>query len=351
MQPIETPSIAVSAIMTEVGQALVWDAKQGEYVVIKVGQLIQGFRVRAIFPQQVVIEGKQPGQNFIFALTPRDQLNKKLENSRRTPMDPYGANPGARPMDPYAPAKIVTPKGPVPQVLAPKSSRASDKPLDPYPEAPTKKVPSVKAPRGSSSQPVDPYGGPSKSKPVDPYASTPVDPYAKAKSKKGGAPVNPYGAPAKSKPVDSNDSAKSKPVDPYAAIPSVKAPSKSGPVDPYDKVARVPAAEIKPKVRRTRLSRREFDKALSDFHSLSKEVELEPASGGGFRVAAVGRGSYFHRIGLRKGDVVLEVAGIKLRSIDDAASVYAQVASSKRFEARLLRRGQPLIIKFRFSGR
>ncbi|MBT8493176.1 MAG: hypothetical protein KJO07_08965 [Deltaproteobacteria bacterium] len=322
MQPIETPSIAVSAIMTEVGQALIWDAKQGEYVVIKVGQRIQGFRVRAIFPNQVVIEGKSPGQNFIFALTPRDKLNKKLKNSRRTPIDPYGANPRSRPIDPYAPTKIVTPKGPIPQVLAPKKSRASEKPIDPY-AGKTTKVPSVKAPRGSSPRPVDPYGGPSKSKP-------------------GGKPMNPYAG-----------SGKSKPVDPYANIPVVKAPpAKATPVDPYGgKVNRVPVAEVKPKIRRKRLSRRQFDRALSDFHSLSKELTLEPQSSGGFRVIEVARGSYFHRIGLRKGDVVLEVAGIKLRSVDDAASVYAQVASSKRFEAKLLRGGQPLVIKFRFSRR
>jgi hypothetical protein len=219
--------------------------------------------------------------------------------------------------------------------------------MDPYAEKPTTKVPSVKAPRGSSSRPVDPYGGPSKKKPVNPYAETPLDPGGEDESK----PVDPYGQ-GKSEPVDPHGKGQSEPVDPYANIPSVKAPKDSAtPVDPYGKVSRVPATEIKPKIRRTRLSRREFDRALSDFHSLSKELELEPASGGGFRVAQVGRGSYFHRIGLRKGDIVLEVAGIKLKSIDDAASVYAQVASSKRFEAKLLRRGQPLIIKFRFSRR
>ena len=365
-EPVKTPRIAVSAIMTEVGQALIWDADRGEYVVLRVGAWIQGYRIRAIFPSQVVIEGKKPGEHFIFALTPRDKLNKELRNPTPVPIDPYGpqSKSAKAPLDPYGPAADPAPAGPIPSVLAPRKSRVGA--ADPKPPR------VVRAPSGSAAP--EPSTAPSPESapptaPLDPYASSgpkPLPPRA--------LPEDPYAPVAKSrtKPDPRRSRDPQNPYDSSTAAPAVpaEAPSNDVPVDPYAyglsdeqaRVATVPVTVVRPKPtkatsprsgrrKRVRLKKAQFDAALSDFHRLSKEISLEPASPAGFKVVSLGRGSYFHRIGLRRGDIILEVAGTPLRSIDDAAAIYAQVASSKAFEARLLRRGKPLTLEFRFSRR
>ena len=48
-------------LMANVGQALVWDKKQGGYVVVQVGHDIPGFRVLKISKDQVICKVMQTG--------------------------------------------------------------------------------------------------------------------------------------------------------------------------------------------------------------------------------------------------------------------------------------------------
>jgi len=366
-EPVRTPRIAVSAIMADVGQALVWDADRGEYVVLRVGSWIQGYRIRAIFPTQVVVGGKEPGQTFVFAVATRDSLGRELGSA--SSRGPAPSTDARAPIDPYAGASAA-PRAPIPSVVAPPKSRAGAASSVP---APVDAAPSTAPSADVLALPPDPYeepgdvGASEPARPVDPYAgpkrpTAPANPYAPAppvaRPEPGPAdPLNPYDAPA-SPPG---------PVDPYGPAPAPAA-EPAAPMDPYaygndERAVPLPPAVVgatepagrteapRGAVKKITLDRGELDGALSDFHRLSQEIALEPASEGGFKVAALDRRSYFQRIGLRKGDVILEVAGIPLRSVDDAASIYAQVAASGKFAARLVRRGKPLTIEYRFSRR
>ncbi len=87
----------------------------------------------------------------------------------------------------------------------------------------------------------------------------------------------------------------------------------------------------------------ELSAALDDLDSLSREVNLELTSGG-TRVAAIGKGTLPYRLGLRKGDVVRSVAGIKTRRLEDGADVYVKLSSVKKFTIELVRDQAPVTI-------
>jgi len=61
----------------------------------------------------------------------------------------------------------------------------------------------------------------------------------------------------------------------------------------------------------------------------------------GVELRAVAAGSVFARAGLRAGDVITAVDGKPLRSLDDAADLYARAGTLKSATVQLLRAGRP----------
>jgi len=95
-----------------------------------------------------------------------------------------------------------------------------------------------------------------------------------------------------------------------------------------------------------KLSRRDLERSLSNFASLSREAQIERAPGGGVRIVQLSRGSFFSRIGLEAGDIVRRVAGHAIDSVDAAAGAYAAVISAREVLVEIERRGRPVALRY-----
>jgi membrane-associated protease RseP (regulator of RpoE activity) len=65
-------------------------------------------------------------------------------------------------------------------------------------------------------------------------------------------------------------------------------------------------------------------------------------SNGGFRLSGIRRGTLAHKLGLRNGDVLTEVGGKPLASIDDALSLLPLLKSATNVHVTLSRKGKPV---------
>jgi general secretion pathway protein C len=92
------------------------------------------------------------------------------------------------------------------------------------------------------------------------------------------------------------------------------------------------------------LSRAEVDSALADFGKLTLAMHGR-FTAAGVAIDGVGDGTIFARAGLRAGDVIAAVDGTPLRSLDDAANLYARASSARAMTAQILRNGAPLTLR------
>jgi hypothetical protein len=92
------------------------------------------------------------------------------------------------------------------------------------------------------------------------------------------------------------------------------------------------------------ISRADLDRALGNFAGLAASIRGS-FSPQGLVVGSVSDGSLFQRAGLRAGDVITAVDGIRLRSLDDAANLYARASTAKSVTAQILRGGKPLTLR------
>jgi S1-C subfamily serine protease len=88
------------------------------------------------------------------------------------------------------------------------------------------------------------------------------------------------------------------------------------------------------------LKKAEVDAALKDFNALASSIAAS-FTGGGLKVDAVVSGSLFARAGLQKGDIIVAIDGRPLRSLDDAADLYARAATLKALTVQVVRGGKP----------
>jgi len=91
------------------------------------------------------------------------------------------------------------------------------------------------------------------------------------------------------------------------------------------------------------LARGEVDAALADFGRLTASFHGS-FSPSGVVLDAVRDGTLFQRAGLRAGDVIASVDGVRLRSLDDAANVYARASTAKALTAQIVRGGKPMTL-------
>ena len=91
------------------------------------------------------------------------------------------------------------------------------------------------------------------------------------------------------------------------------------------------------------LTRGEVDAALADFAKLTAAIHGS-FSASGVVVDAVGEGTLFQRAGLRAGDVIAAVDGTRLRSLDDAANLYARATKASALTAQIIRGGKPMTL-------
>ena len=91
------------------------------------------------------------------------------------------------------------------------------------------------------------------------------------------------------------------------------------------------------------LARGEVDGALADFARLATALRGS-FSASGLTIDAMSEGTIFQRAGLRAGDVVTAVDGAPLRSLDDAANLYARASTARALTAQVVRGGKPMTI-------
>jgi S1-C subfamily serine protease len=91
------------------------------------------------------------------------------------------------------------------------------------------------------------------------------------------------------------------------------------------------------------LSRGEVEAALADFGRLTAAIHGS-FSAAGVIVDAVSDGALFQRAGLRAGDVIASVDGVRLRSLDDAANLYARASKASAITAQIVRGGKPMTL-------
>ena len=263
--------------MEEAGQALLYDRIKGNYVVVRVGDVFQGFTITTIERDQLLLTTMiAPARHYVL---PRISEIRTLDHKEPAPA-------------PKTLPKVTHLK---PGELHLINPYAGESPLviDPYPDS--NEIKSVQAPAASRVVEVGP--------------KSPAAPPATASTKK---------------PVPDN------------TTPPVKVAT--GPAT----VVAIPKDEV------TKLSRQEFDDALADFHTLAKEIQLA-VSPKGVHIAELADGTFFHRLGFRKDDHILRVAGRPVTNLDAAASVYARLMRSDEFTAVVSRDKHELTLRFRFA--
>lgn len=158
------------------------------------------------------------------------------------------------------------------------------------------------------------------------------------------------GAPAPSSTAAS-PSAPVAPPPPDLASPSFDEPTSSAPsdgarsssADATTDRASAPATSTA-SAGATMLARAELDAALANFSTLASSFRatFTPA---GLRLDTVRDGTLLTRVGLRKGDVITSIDGQPLRSLDDAANLYARASSLRAATIQVTRAGTPITLR------
>jgi membrane-associated protease RseP (regulator of RpoE activity) len=122
----------------------------------------------------------------------------------------------------------------------------------------------------------------------------------------------------------------------HAPPAPVAGPAISGPPTSDSRTAAAPPGAIV-------LSHGALDGALADFAALASAIHGS-FSAAGLAVDQVADGTIFQRAGLRAGDLVTAVDGVRLRSLDDAAVLYARAPTANAITAQIVRDGKPMTL-------
>jgi type II secretory pathway component PulC len=163
----------------------------------------------------------------------------------------------------------------------------------------------------------------------DPYPDDVLDPY-------GSGGVREVQAPE-------NQRAKEDIKDPYEEPTVTKAP------DPTPETRDTKPAPVKETLQTEfTVVRKELSAALSDFGKIGKDLQLTVVEDG-VSIDTVSSTSFFYKMGLRDGDLVKKVDGKVIKSLDDAATVYARMGKMKKFTVELVRGGETLTLRYQIT--
>ncbi|HEX5060186.1 MAG TPA: PDZ domain-containing protein, partial [Kofleriaceae bacterium] len=227
---------------------------------------------------------------------------------------------------------------------------ATSVPVDPYAEpappaaageggvrvaaAPSEPAPAPPAPIVDSGTPEDPYGGdPGIRAFAEAVGATPAP-----------APAAPAAVPAPvpaPKPAQVKTKAKAK------AAPAPDAAAALAAAATGDATVEVPAAAPPPGAPPPGaivLARADLDAALANFSKLAASFHAT-FTAEGLRMDTINDGTLLAKAGLHKGDVVTAVDGRPLRSLDDAANLYARSSTVRSATVQVLRGGKPTTLR------
>ena len=281
-KPAKVP-VRVVRILEDTKQALLFDRTNGgSHVLVSVGEKVGIYTVDAIDEDEVTLSAN--GTQVVLAAPDRSWRRRAIDAEKiaeKPATKPAKTEPA--PSDPYATAD----KG-----------SADKAPIDPY------------------KAPVDPYGDEPVREVKAPHWIEPID----------GGNVRSTSADGKTPATPTPTTPATTPRTPPATTPATTTP-------PATPVAADPA-----------LTRREVNAALADFALLTNSVRgsFTPA---GVKIDTVLDGSMFARAGLRAGDVITLIDGRPMRSLDDAAALYARASTARLVIAQVIRGGKPTTLR------
>ncbi|HEY1816737.1 MAG TPA: PDZ domain-containing protein [Kofleriaceae bacterium] len=321
--------------MPETHQALLYDKTAGTHVLVELGKTLDGYTVQDIDEDEVTLEADS-GTEIVLAAPEwrhrEDRDDRDDRGDRVAAAKPAVKPAAAAPQDPYA--------APGPQ--------------DPYAQ-PAVRV--VEAPAAAPATPGAPAPVPTVS--AAPAPTTTVATAAPAPTTATTAPAAaPMAAPAViiSIPPSATPPAPAAVVAPAPA--AVVAPAPAAVVVAPAPVAVAVAAPPAPAANSAAwsstpavapapspmLARADVNAALSNFAKLAGSVHGSFTADGA-RLDSIATDSLFAKIGLRAGDVIASVDGQPLRSLDDAATLYARAPGMKAVTLAVVRAGKPLSLR------
>jgi S1-C subfamily serine protease len=148
-------------------------------------------------------------------------------------------------------------------------------------------------------------------------------------------------------PASPTPAAPASPTPAAPASPTPAAPTVAAPASPSARGAAVRSSDSQSAPDAAGaivLTRAEVDAALADFGRLTAALHGS-FSAEGVVVGGVSEGTIFQRVGLRAGDVITAVDGTRLRTLDDAANLYARASTAKALTAQVVRGGAPVALR------
>jgi len=95
------------------------------------------------------------------------------------------------------------------------------------------------------------------------------------------------------------------------------------------------------------IARADIELQKRNLGALISSIQLQPSIGGeraGLRVTSIIVGSFWHRLGLAQGDVIQEINGRRVRSMQDLMGLYQDFKDTTRVQVQLLRDGHALTL-------
>ena len=328
--------LRVVRMLPDTKQALLFDRTKGTHVVVEAGQAVEGFYVDSIDDDEVTLLSDNGATVVLAAPDPAWRHRRegdKADASRpakTTATAPAVKSGEPQPADPYADLaaspELGTGADGVRVVEAPDAPAMAPAASSPAIGTGADGVRVVEAPNAEAAAP----------------ASIP----APAAPATAAAPV-PATAPA-AVPATA-------PAAVPAAVPATApAPAPTAAAEPHDAAgdalaaaltgAPAPTTTASPSDGPILLARGDVKAALASFGTLAGSIRgaFTPA---GVRVDSVAAGSLFAKAGLRAGDVVSAVDGVPLKSLDDAADLYARAGSVKAMNVAVVRGGKPIVLR------
>lgn len=275
--------LRVIRTMPDTHQALVLDTERRTYLVVEVGGTVDGFTVADVDDESVTFDAPS-GIELVLATPAKDSAP--------------AIQPGKAPS-----VAVVTP-APAAENLE-RGKRLGEPPA-----------------------------------PIDPYAE-PVDPYAGSEIHAVEAPPAPAVVSASAPPAPVADPA------PATVTATATAPATGTATAPATvTVAAAPAAAPPPTLSDAPivLRRAAVESALTNFAQLASSVRatLTPD---GVRVDWLAPESLFAHMGLAAHDLIVSVDGRPLRTLDDAATLYARAATTRNVTIQAVRGDKPITLR------
>ena len=109
----------------------------------------------------------------------------------------------------------------------------------------------------------------------------------------------------------------------------------------------------KPAAEEFRLSRRLVNRMMADYGRLLSQIDVVPYIENGktigFKIRWIMGGSIFEQLGFKKGDVILAVNGVPIRSTEDVFKAVQIIRNEPSIRVKILRDGEERYLNIRID--